>query len=144
MKFLTFISLLFICPSIAHSAEKWLCTAEAAGGVLHQNGEWEGKGFNTNSIYVIAPPTNPMDKTPYVVTKLGSEISELRCDQVNSGEGLVCTGWADFRFGGKSDPTFMSIKKDPTFTSIFKKLNNPHDHIKLISVRIEIGSCEPF
>ena len=135
MKILTFIALLFICPTVAHSAEKWLCTAEAAGGVLHQNGQWEGKAFKTNSKYVIAPPTNTLDKTPYLVTKLGREISKLRCDQVNPGEGLVCTGWADFRFGGKNDPTF---------TAIFKELDNPHTHIKLISAHIEIGSCRPF
>ena len=135
MKILTFIALLFICPTVAHSAEKWLCTAEAAGGVLHLNGEWEGKAFKTNSKYVIAPPTNTLDKTPYLVTKLGREISKLRCDQVNPGEGLVCTGWADFRFGGKNDPTF---------TAIFKKLDSPHTQIKLISAHIEIGSCRPF
>ena len=135
MKILTFIALLFICPTVAHSAEKWLCTAEAAGGVLHQNGQWEGKAFKTNSKYVIAPPTNTLDKTPYLVTKLGREISKLRCDQVNWGEGLVCTGWGDFRFGGKNDPTF---------TAIFKKLDSPHTQIKLISAHIEIGSCRPF
>jgi len=135
LKILTFIALLSICPTVAHSAEKWLCTAEAAGGVLHQNGQWEGKAFKTNSKYVIAPPTNTLDKTPYLVTKLGREISKLRCDQVNPGEGLVCTGWADFRFGGKNDPTF---------TAIFKELDNPHTHIKLNSAHIEIGSCRPF